>query len=81
MRQYTWLAEIYELTRIFQELALSPLIFLKTFGVRDLFSSFHSSIPDVPLKAALGLKPSCVEVFNILKVVSIVMRLRKIANL
>jgi hypothetical protein len=38
-------------------------------------------IPEVPIKAALALKPSCVEVFNRLKFVSIVMRLRKIANL
>jgi hypothetical protein len=38
-------------------------------------------IPEVPIKAALALKPSCVEVFNRLKVVSIVLRLRNIANL
>jgi hypothetical protein len=32
-------------------------------------------IPEIPLKAVLGLKPSCVEAFNKIKVISIVARL------
>jgi hypothetical protein len=59
---------------------LSALSYLKNFEVRDLFSAFHTNIPEVPIKAALALRPSCVEVFNKLKVVSIVMRLRNLEN-